>query len=383
VTSDSVPDSLQRVKNPLLPAGSSSQTNAEADLLRQAAGPMRAIDKVRRIHDLAPLDGYQREMVLVVGRLLADGVDVLQITQTVARLNDLLTTRLLGLAETELGQPPCDYSWLALGSQGRGEQALSSDQDSALTFNDRAFGDHPFDDRAAASVDYFRQLAGLVVDALARAGLPLCDGGYMATNWCHPISEFRSLFRGWVEQPEPEALLGAEVFLDVRPVHGNLSVEVLDRILVGGGSSGQFLVQMARAAVTFTPPLGPFGRLRIRDGRIDVKRAGIAAIVLLARLYALAAGSSARTTMARLEAAADAGTLSHSGASSLADGYRFLTMLRLRHQVEQIGAGMAPDNLLRIDDLTGEDLRLLREVLRKVRDVQRVTAMRFATHTVT
>jgi CBS domain-containing protein len=227
-------------------------------------------------------------------------------------------------------------------------------------------------------------MAELVVTALARAGLPLCSGGYMATNWCHPISEFRELFRGWVEQPVPDALLKAEVFLDVRPIHGELSVEVLDRILVGGGSSGQFLVQMARAAVKFTPPLGLFGRLRTTsDSKIDVKRGGIAAIVLLARLYALAAGSSARTTVARLEAAAAAGTLSHSGVEKLVDAYRLLTALRLRHQVDQIGAGTVSDNLVRVDDLTAEDQRHLRDALRAVSDVQKVTAMRFATHTVT
>ena len=340
----------------------------------QAAGPLHVIDEVRRIDALAPLDGYQREMVTVVGRLLADGVDVLQVTRAVARVNDILTTRLLRLAETELGRPPCDYAWLALGSHGRGEQVLSSDQDSAITFDDRA---------QATGAEYFPRLAELVVTALARAGLPLCDGGYMATTWCRPINEFRGLFRGWVEQPEPAALLKAEVFLDVRPVHGDLSVDVLDRILVGGRTRGQFLVQMARAAVTFTPPLGPFGRLRTKDSTIDVKRAGIAAIVLLARLYGLAAGSTARTTVARLEAAATAGTLSRSGAGKLAEAYRLLTALRLRHQVDQVGAGAAPDNRLRLDDLTREDQRRLRDGLRVVRDVQQVTAMRFATHTVT
>lgn len=344
----------------------------------QAAGPLDVVDAVRRIDELAPLDGYQGEMVAVVGRLLADGMDVLEVTQAVARINDVLTTRLLRLAETELGRPPCDYAWLALGSQGRGEQVLSSDQDSAIAFDDVAL-----DDGAQTATDYFPRLAGLVVTALARAGLPLCDGGYMATTWCHPIGQFRGFFRGWVETPEPAALLGAEVFLDVRQVHGELSVEVLDRILVDGGSRGQFLVQMARAAVTFKPPLGLFGRLRTRDSTIDVKRAGIAAIVLLARLYGLAAGSTARTTLARLEAAAAAGTLSHAGAGNLTEAYRFLTALRLRHQVDQIGVGLSPDNLIRLDDLTAEERGRLRDCLRHVRDVQEVTAMNFATHTVT
>jgi CBS domain-containing protein len=357
-----------------LPLPAEFAAKADADLHLQAAGPLRVVEAVCRIDEIAPLDGYQREMVGLVGRLLADGVNVLQVAQAVARVNDILTTRLLRLAETELGQPPCGYAWLALGSQGRGEQVLSSDQDSAVAFDDRV---------DATGAEYFSRMAGLVVTALARAGLPLCDGGYMATTWCHPISEFRGLFRGWVEQPEPDALLKAEVFLDVRPVHGDLSVDVLDRILVVGGSRGQFLVQMARAAVKFTPPLGLFGRLRTKDSTIDVKRAGIAAIVLLARLYGLAAGSAAGTTVARLEAAAAAGTLSRAGTGNLIQAYRLLTALRLRHQVDQVGAGEAPDNLIRLDDLTAEERRRLVESMRVVRDVQKVTAMRFATHTVT
>jgi CBS domain-containing protein len=261
-----------------------------------------------------------------------------------------------------------------LGSHGRGEQVLSSDQDSALAFDDGAQG---------TGAEYFSQLAQLVVTALARAGVPLCDGDYMATTWCHPIREFRDLFHGWVEQPKPDALLKAEVFLDVRPVHGDLCVDVLDRILVSGGSRWRFLAQMAGAAVTFTPPLGPFGRLRTRAPTLDIKRGGVAAIVLLARLYGLAAGATGRTTVARLETAAAAGTLSRQGAGNLIEAYRFLTELRLRHQVAQVGAGVTPDNLIRLDDLTAEDRHRLQDNLRVLRDVQQVTAMRYATHTVT
>lgn len=339
------------------------------------ANPLRVIDEIPSIHRLERLDTYHGELVGLIRRLLADGADALEVTRIVGHLNDTLTSRLIGLAEAELGPPPCRHAWLSLGSQGRGEQSLSSDQDSALAYEVAGTDQHDFR-------DYFEPLADLVVAALARAGLALCTGRYMATTWCHPIEEYRRLFRGWVECPEPDALLRAEIFLDLRPIHGDLPVDVLDGILASGAYRPRFLVMLARAAVTFRPPIGRFGRLRVEDSAVDVKRAGIVAIVLLARLYGLAAGSCARTTALRLDAAATAGSIARARAGNLTEAYRFLTELRLRHQVEQARRGEPVDNVVLLAELTAQERQRLREVFRAVRDLQDVTASRFATDTV-
>lgn len=336
--------------------------------------PVRVIDEIVDIDRLEPLDGYQGQVLDLIRSGLAAGVDVLEVSAAVADTNDSLTRRLLVLAETHLGPPPCRYRWLALGSHGRREQVLSSDQDHAIAYERPAPGEE------TAAHDYFRELAGHVVPALARAGLPLCSGGYMATNWCRPLDEFEQLFRSWIDDPQPMALLQAEVFLDVRACHGDLPTDVLDRILLVGGSRGPFRVRMAHAAVAFRPPFGWFGRLR---STVDVKLGGTAAIVLLARLYALSAGATEHSTVRRLQAASAGGTLSPSTAESLIDAFRFLTDLRLRHQVEQVGKGTHADNRVSLDSLTSEQKQRLRTTLRFVRDVQDVTAMRFSTSSVT
>ena len=116
---------------------------------------------------------------------------------------------------------------------------------------------------------------------------------------------------------------------------------------------------------------------------MDVKLGGTAAIVLLARLYALTAGSTEHSTVPRLRAAAAGGTLSPASAGSLIEAYRFLTELRLRHQVEQVGEGLPADNRISVDRLTIERRQRLRTTLRLVRDMQDVTAMRFSTSSVT
>lgn len=344
---------------------------------QQGPAPIHAIDEVPGIDRLEPLDAYQDQVLDLIRSGLADGTDVLAISGAVADANDSLTRRLLELAQAHLGAPAWRYRWLALGSHGRREQVLSSDQDHAIAYEPPG----PPAERAAAHA-YFLALADLMVPALARAGIPLCPGGYMATIWCRPLDEYELLFRSWVREPQPKALLEAEVFLDIRACHGDLPVDVLERILLAGGSHGPFRVQMARAAVAFRPPFSRLGRLR-NGAPVDVKLGGTAAIVLLARLYALSAGSTEHGTVARLLAASAAGMLSISTATSLVEAYRFLTDLRLRHQVEQVTTGTPADNLISVDRLTIEQRQRLRTTLRLVRDMQDVTAMRYATSSVT
>ncbi|HYM56334.1 MAG TPA: putative nucleotidyltransferase substrate binding domain-containing protein, partial [Solirubrobacteraceae bacterium] len=140
-----------------------------------------------------------------------------------------------------------------------------------------------------------------------------------------------------------------------------------------------FLHQMARAALTFRPPLGPFGRIHTDEGAVDLKAGGIAATVMLARVYALAAGAGARPTLERLAAAADAGTLSRSGAEILAETFRFLTRLRLQEQLRSLRAGEPPSNRVLLEALSPLERRRLKEALQAVRTQQNATALRYRT----
>jgi CBS domain-containing protein len=347
---------------------------AHTEPVAEATGPL-----LRWLDGLDQPDGlteYPVRLARLARQLAAGGGEAPEVTQVITAVNDVLTATLLRLVSARLGHPPRPYAWLVLGSGGRREQALLSDQDSALVY--AAAGDG-----AAETGEYFAALADATVTHLAAAGLPRCPGGFMATAWQHSLDEWRGIFRNWVERPDPQTLVEAEVFLDFRRVHGQLTLDPLDDILRAGAGYPRFLLQMARAAVAFTPPVGLFGRIKAPGHEVDLKRGGIAAIVLLARLYALAAGSVVRPTLDRLAAAADGGTLSRSGAERLAQHYRFLTDLRLRTQLGQAGAGGRPDNRVRLDRLGPDDLGRLQDALRAVRELQQMTALRFQTELVT
>lgn len=322
--------------------------------------------------DLAPQD--RRALLQRYGAALGDTVDTLfscglepvRIAAILAGVGDALAVRLLRLAERDLDGPPCPYSWLALGSQGRSEPALLSDQDNALVYRDEGDG----------NAAWFAALAGQVVDGLEAAGYPRCPGGFMATNWCRSLPEWQHVVWQWVHNPEAQAVLETNLFLDFRSLHGGLSVAPLNDLLQTGANREGFLAQLARSATMFRPPLGVFGRLKAPKGTVDVKFGGITAIVLLARLYGLAAHSSARSTLGRL-AAASGTTLSAPSADALGDGFHFLNGLRLREQVRRQRLGGAVDNVLPLEQLSDAERRRLRDELRTVSVVQRATALKF------
>ena len=244
---------------------------------------------------------------------------------------------------------------------------LLTDQDNALAFAD---------DSAAARA-YFPRLAARVVDGLVAAGFPPCPGGYMASQWCRSLADWQALFRGWIERPDPQALLEAQVFFDFRAVHGGLSLQPLDDLLLAAGRRELLVAGLARAALRGRPARRLRGRLRGQDGEVDLKAGGIAPAVMLARTYALAAGSSARPTLERLAQAARAGTLSRGGAEILGESFRFLTRLRLQEQLRAVGEGRAPSNRVRVDALSELERRRLAEAHDAVRRLQDATAVRF------
>jgi len=331
--------------------------------------PLLLFERLRRAQHPDDLHTYARDLNATVLWLFENGLDVIHIGRIVAMLNDTLTTRLLAFAEARLGDLPCPYAWLVFGSEGRMEQLLLTDQDNALVYAEAS----PEHDA------YFAELATFVVNGLLAAGFPLCKGSYMATHWRRPLDEWERLFRAWIQTPTPDALLEAGIFFDLRPVHGRLSIESLEHIIRESGSQPRFMAHMARAAQAWQPPLGFFRRIRDEQGKVDIKRGGIAPIVALARLYALEAHSTARTTIERLHDATTLGILSKEGGETLQEAFRFLMRLRLRAQLDALKARQPPDNMIALATLSSLERRMLKETFFAIRDMQDAIGLRYQT----
>jgi len=313
---------------------------------------------------------------LIAGQIESDASGE-QLGKFITTITDTVTRQLIRIAETELGPPPCDYAWVALGSQGRHEQSAKSDQDNALVLEDAA---------GAAEREYFGRMANIVNDGLDACGYVYCPGDIMAKNpkWCQPLSRWREYFRRWITVPEEKALMHANIFFDLRAVRGNsrLVDALKDDIRSTARENTIFLALMAKNAMNFQPPLGFFRQFVLeRSGEhkntLDLKLHGIMPIVEIARIRCLAAGELRVGTRNRLNAAARTGEITSADAANLIDALDYIEKLRLEHQSRQMHEGLAPDNHLSPDELSPLARQNLKAAFSQVRISQSAMLNRF------
>jgi len=307
----------------------------------------------------------------VAVRFIERGASAEEVTGLLTVAADSLARRLITLAEEQLGPPPVPYAFVVLGSQGRRGMGLASDQDNALILDDSYDPD--------LHGDYFKNLADYVCTGLDSAGQVLCPGDMMAMNpdWRMTVTQWTNTFHTWITAPEPEALLHAQTFFDMRAIHGAL--ELADNVHTTAvdmaAHSGRLHTHLATLAARREPPLGFFrGFVVDRSGdyanTLDVKKGGTAAIVQMARLYALSAGIDPVGTRLRLQSAASAGAVSERGAEDLIDAFDFLTTIALRQHAEQLRRGQKPNYHIDPKELGKLDREHLRDAFQIIKGMQ-------------
>lgn len=309
--------------------------------------------------------------------MLAQGVAAEQITQFVSALNDAVTERAIALAERNHDVAAVGLCWMGLGSEGRNEQTLATDQDNAIIFPDREGVDR---EAVRGRLLAFADEVNRTLDA---CGFPLCKGNIMARNpqWCLALPEWLDRFDDWMRNADPEALLNATIFFDFRALHGDASlVERLREFLLEKVKvRPAFLRQMAANALQVRPPLGFFGDIVVEEdegGTIDLKRQVSRPFVDCARILALAAGVGEVSTVERLRGAGPRIRMSEDDVASAIDAFQFVQMLRLRTQDSlERGTGTSEPNRLDPDTLNSLDRRILREALRQARKLQNRVAL--------
>ena len=332
--------------------------------IRQLGAALRQAPDAAALVQLAP--GIRE----FAAQLHAQGVGAQPLTDLVSHLNDTLTARLFELLTAARGLDPNHACWVAFGSEGRVEQTVSTDQDNGLVLDDAV------DDAEREAWLAMAQEANRVLDA---CGFPLCKGGVMAGNpaCCLSQSQWASRFSHWIAKGEPEDLLNASIYFDLRPLAGRfeLAAPLRQRVLDEAPGSARFLRLMAENSLRLRPALNWWGGLdtTAEDGRrvVDLKLRGTAVFVDGARLMALARGVEALGTRQRLDLAGQRVGVTDSERATWLGAFDALQRLRLRVQLGPGAAGAAvAGNRVDLKALDGIDRRTLKEAMLAARSLQ-------------
>lgn len=345
---------------------------SERDLFALQRVSLRQVHhSIRSARSIAALAHVAGDIRNLTANLLAQGVAAEALTRTIAALNDALTRQVLTLVLQDHPLAGMNWCWLALGSEGRGEQTLATDQDNALIFAGDA--------NLAETLRTRHELLGFAREAneaLDRLGFPLCKGGIMAGNpqWCLTTDEWRARFTVWLVEPTPQALLNANIFFDFRPLFGDaaLADALRDWLLARTQDNKLFLRLMVANALEAEPPLGLIRAFVVDDdppheGTLDLKTRGTRLFVDAGRVLALALGIDETGTADRLRRAGDTLGVERRHVDATVEAFHFLQVLRLRTQ--ERGAAAAVN---RIDPhaLNEVDQRMLKEAFRQARKLQ-------------
>ncbi|WPC72354.1 DUF294 nucleotidyltransferase-like domain-containing protein [Vibrio porteresiae] len=286
--------------------------------------------------------------------------------------------RIIELAEENLGPAPIPYCFLALGSMGRDEQLVVTDQDNAIILDDT------YDEKLHGQ--YFADFAKFICDGLDKCGYTYCTGDIMATNpmWRMTRREWEACFADWIDDPNPKALLNASIFFDLDGVAGKLKwAEQLNGFIVRRARrNNRFLACLARNALNRTPPLGFFKSFVMeKDGRhnnsINLKRRGTAPLADLIRVHALAVGSRAKNSFERLDDIIAAGILPKGRGEDLRDALEFISMVRIRHQAFDVEQDQEPDNNIEPENLSDFERRNLKDAFQILSSAQNFLKFRY------
>ena len=351
-------------------------TISDKDLIAaQAHSTYLLIKTVKSAKNINQLENMHSKMALMLLDPIRNGANPEYITRLITTFSDAILDKIIEFSIAKLGSPPCKFAFMIMGSEGREEQTLISDQDNGIIYEDLENDK----DKAHASA-YFGELAELVCNQLNIAGYKFCDGEYMAKNpkWCQPLLNWKKYFHNWIYQGTHEDLLNSSIFFDFRGVWGDLELTdqlksfLLDAIEKRAG----FLRHLAENALHFKPPIGLFGKLVVESkgehkDALNIKWA-MQPIVDLARVYSLKHGIVQTNTLTRLFRLYTKHIFSNKQYIDLVQTYNYLMHLRFLRQITTIiDEEKPPDNYINPNNLSYLDKAILKEVFKKIEQFQK------------
>jgi CBS domain-containing protein len=360
-------------------AGKLSGIISSSDILRlQTRSPQQLLFEIEKVDTIDDLKRLHEQVQSLVVHLIGTGVRTQELVRLISHLNDRILIRLIEMIRTDKYPDLTNqYAFIVLGSEGRQEQTLTTDQDNALIYSD---------DLTQGELAELEAFTHDLIDSLIEIGVPPCPGGIMAKNsaWRKSLSGWKEVLDSWLSNSAPKNIMNGSMFFDLRTLHGDpvFEKEIKHYIAAHLGNDSSFLARTAKNVLRFKVPIGLFGRFKLEKegphrGKMDIKKGGIFALTEGVKVLALEAGHLDGGTHEHITDLAKSGVLSRDLSEDIEEGFDFLVSLRLRGQVAAIRAGEDPSNYIGLDQLNHMERGHLRLALEAVRSFQEFLELHF------
>ncbi|MBN1925892.1 MAG: cache domain-containing protein [Prolixibacteraceae bacterium] len=330
------------------------------------------IKEIIASEDVASLVKINSRTPAFVNALLESGEKTDNITRVITSVSDALCYRLIELTIEKLGPPPCGFAFISLGSEGRKEQTLSTDQDNAIILEDLEGV------KLENAQVYFKKFANDVNNNLNRIGFRFCPGEIMARNpkWTQPLEVWKGYFTNWITNSDPQSILDSSIFFDLRCLYGDFTLfdSLKNHVLEKASNQSVFFQHMALPITKFRSRLSMFGSI-VSDHEsgeskeVDIKKIQLP-IIGFARIYALKNKLKESNTLQRLKRLQSLNIINDELYREITVSYSVLMQLRLRSQANAIMNNQAPGNMVDINSLTAVELATLKKVLSVLSELQ-------------
>jgi CBS domain-containing protein len=351
-----------------------------------------ALLKVEQAQSVDDLHIVAQQIDQLVENLNRKGIKTHYIAKLVNELHRKMIHKLVELLLPEALQS--EVCLMVMGSEGRAEQVVRTDQDNALMFSNEL--SKKAQEQLMIFSDSFTQ-------AMIEIGFPTCPGKIMLSNamWRQSVSQFSEKVRHWFDHPTRENFMYIAILCDAEVVYGHSEwLFAVKRTLQQRMADNPiFLRHFAKAVIQFETPVSFFGGLRTENNSglesIDLKKGGIFPIVHGVRCYALEYKIEPTNTHWRIKALIDLGLFEESFGIELGETLNFLNTLRLESmlkQINQLDSGVVnfsevtgdvrvvPNNYIDVSGLSHLQQDLLKQSLNVVEAFKRRVTKHFKLH---
>lgn len=340
--------------------------------------PAVLLKQIKRSNSIEEMAGIRLKLQLIIENYLNSNIPIDFISGMVSSINNNITKRLIEITITNMPeQPPTAFTWLALGSQGREEQLLFTDQDNALIFEDI-----PKEDYQQVKT-YFLEMAQQVNKGLAIVGFEECPANMMACNpnWCLSISEWQAQFKNWITQPTEASVMMCTIFFDFKRIYGDevLAQQLSESIQKSVDQFDIFLNYLGLNALQNPPPLSFFRKFIVEESgahhdQFDIKSRAMMPLVDAARLLVLEKGvNDPKSTIKRFELLATLEPQNEVLYQSCKEAFKNLLTFRTLEGLKNNDSG----RFVNLEFLSKSNRLELKQAFKPIKEIQNVIQIRF------